>query len=140
MRRPHMAVLLALAAFALAPRLAAAPGQERSAQKQRPNRSNRLIRSCPAFHQSRAGGDGLRFELHNTCKFPVACELSWAVHCRGAAESPGTRSSHLDLAVGASDAVLASGSACGAEGWDIDDIHWTCQAVTAGPNSGHDDL
>ena len=134
MRRPHTAVLLTLAAFALAPRLAAAPRQERSAPKPR------IIRSCPAFHQSRAGDDGLRFELHNTCKFPVACELSWAVHCRGAAESPGPRSSHVDLAVGASDGVLASGSACGAAGWDIDDIHWTCQVMTAAPDRGHDQL
>ncbi len=128
MRRPLTAVLLALAALVSAPRVAAAPARQRSNPKQP------TIRGCPAFHQSRAGDDGLRFELHNTCKVPVACELSWAVHCRGGGDSPGARSSHLDLAVDARDAVVASGSACGAAGWDIDDIHWTCQAVRTAPS------
>jgi hypothetical protein len=118
MRRPR-AVLLVLIGLALAPRLAAAPRRQRSVSKQR-------LTSCPAFHQSRVGNEGLRFELSNTCRLPVACTLSWAVHCR-AGESPGERSTSLDLAPGAADGVFASGAACGPPGWDIDGIRWSCQ-------------
>ncbi len=126
MRRPHKAVLLAIVGTALglgpapAPRSAAAPGRARSVPRKK------IVGSCPTFHQTRVGNDGLRFELTNTCGFPVACVLSWSVHCRGPAESPGERSGNLALAVGARDSVLASGDACGAEGWDIDGIHWSC--------------
>ncbi len=77
----------------------------------------------------------MRFELHNTCALPVVCSLSWSVHCRGSAESPGERSSSLELTVGATDGVVASGSACGRDGWDIDGIRWSCQPQPA----GHDD-
>ena len=126
MRRPQQAVLLAIVvtglglALAPAPTVAAAPGRERSVPRKK------IIGSCPAFHQTRAGNEGLRFELQNTCRFPVACVLTWSVHCRGAAESPGERSGNLELAVGARDSVLASGDACGRDGWDIDGIHWSC--------------
>ena len=123
MRRPRMAVLLALAGLGLwlVPGVAAAPRRKRSAPR------DRTITSCPEYHQTRVGNEGIRLELHNTCGFPVACTLSWAVHCRGAAESPGERSSELELAIGASDSSLASGSACGPDGWDVDGIRWSCQ-------------
>jgi hypothetical protein len=121
MRRPQTAVRLALVALglALAPTSAAAPKGERSVRK-------KIIGSCPAFHQTRIGNEGLRFELHNTCTFPVACALTWSVHCRGPAESPRERTGTLELAVGARDSLVASGAACGSDGWDIDDIHWSC--------------
>jgi hypothetical protein len=123
MRPPPTAVLLALIGMALAqaPNLAAAPRRHGSVPRQR------AITNCPAFHQSRMGNEGLRFELHNSCGRPVICALSWSVHCRGAAESPGERASSIELPVGATDGVVASGSACGSEGWDIDGIHWSCQ-------------
>ena len=129
MRPPPSAVLLALIGIALAPSLAAAPRRQRSAPK-RPTLTN-----CPTFHQSRLGNEGLRFDLHNSCAVPVVCALSWSVHCRGSAESPGERSSSLELAVGATDGVVASGSACGRDGWDIDGIRWSCQPQPA----DHDD-
>ncbi len=130
MRPPPSAVLLALIGIALAPapNLAAAPRRQRSAPKQR------VLTNCPAFRQSRVGNDGLRFELHNTCSLPVVCALSWSVHCRGSAESPGERASTLELAIGATDGVVASGSACGAAGWDIDGIRWSCQPQPPGRN------
>jgi hypothetical protein len=126
MRRPHTAVLLALIGIALAPSLAAAPRRQRSALKKR------ALTNCPAFHQSRIGNEGLRFDLQNNCGVPVVCSLSWSVHCRGSAESPGERSSSLELAIGTTDGVVASGSACGPDGWDIDGIHWSCQPQPAG--------
>ena len=128
MRRPRVAVLLPLVGLgltlALAPRVAAAPREKRSVPR------DRTLTSCPEYHQTRVGNEGIRLELRNTCGFPVACTLSWAVHCRGPAESPGERSSTLDLAIGASDSTLASGSACGRDGWDIDGIRWSCQRRT----------
>jgi hypothetical protein len=126
MRPPPSAVLLALIGIALAPSLAAAPRRQRSAPKQP------TLRNCPAFRQSRLGNEGLRFELHNTCAVPVVCALSWSVHCRGSAESPGERTSSLELAVGATDGVVASGNACGPNGWDIDGIRWSCQPQPTG--------
>ena len=129
MRPPPSAVLLALIGIALAPSLAAAPRRQRSAPKQR------TLTNCPTFRQSRLGNEGLRFEFHNTCALPVVCSLSWSVHCRGSAESPGERASTLQLAVGATDGVVASGNACGRDGWDIDGIRWSCQPRPA----AHDD-
>jgi hypothetical protein len=126
MRPPQTAVLLALIGIALAPSLTAAPRRQRSAPK------HRVLTNCPAFRQSRVGDEGLRLELHNSCAFPVACALSWSVHCRGPAKSPGERASTLELAIGATDGVVASGSACGRDGWDIDEIHWSCQPRPAG--------
>jgi hypothetical protein len=131
MRQPPSAVLLAQIGIALAPapNLAAAPRRQRSARQQR------VLTNCPAFHQSRVGNEGLRFELHNTCALPVVCALSWSVHCRGSTDSPGERASTLELAIGATDSVVASGSACGRDGWDIDGIRWSCQPQSV----GHDD-
>jgi hypothetical protein len=122
MRRPRQAVLLALVGLglSLASEAAAAPRGKRSARDQ-------AITTCPAYRQTRVGNEGLRFELRNTCGFPVACTLTWAVRCRGAAASPGERSAQMDLAVGAADSAFASGSACGPDGWDIGDIRWSCQ-------------
>jgi len=136
MRRPQHAVLLALVGLGLtlAPGLGAAPGGKRSARR------DRVITSCPRFHQARVGNEGLRFELENNCGFPVACTLTWAVYCRGPAESPGERSSQMDLAIGASDSAFASGSACGPDGWDIDGIRWTCQKRSADVAGGHPEL
>jgi hypothetical protein len=130
MRSPLPAVLLALIGCALAPNLAAAPRRQRSAPRQR------LLTSCPVFRQSRVGNEGLRFELRNSCAFPVACTLTWSVHCRGADESPGERSGSLELAIGATDAVVASGAACGRDGWDIDGIRWSCQPRPVAPEGG----
>ncbi len=136
MRPPPRAVLLALAPFVVAPSLAAAPTGDRSVPRPR------TLASCPALHQSRAGDDGLRLELHNTCAVPVSCALSWVVHCRGRAESPGARSATLDLAVGARDGVVASGAACAPDGWNIDAIHWSSQrrSERAPPAAARGDL
>jgi hypothetical protein len=127
MRRPRTAVLLALAGLALGlgPSGAAASKGDRSAPRRR------IITSCPEYHQTRVGNEGLRLELRNSCGFPVACTLTWAVHCRGPAESPGERSFQMELVVGASDSTLASGSACGSGGWDIDAIRWSCDRRAA---------
>jgi hypothetical protein len=121
MQAPRIAVLLALAGILFGSGAAAAPKGNRSVRRER------TIRGCPAFRQSRTGNEGLRFELRNTCGFPVGCTLSWSVHCRGGGESPGERSAQLELAKGASDSAEASGSACGPAGWDIDGIHWSCE-------------
>jgi hypothetical protein len=130
MQPPRVAVLLALAGVLVGSGVAAAPKGKRSVRPDRP------VRGCPAFRQTRMGNDGLRFELRNTCGFPVGCTLSWSVHCRGDGESPGERSAQLELAVGASDSAVASGSACGPDGWDIDTIRWTCDRRKG--NSGKD--
>jgi hypothetical protein len=132
MRQPRRAVARALAGFglllALVPAVAAAPTRTRSVRKAR------IITSCPEYHQTRVGNEGLRLELRNTCGFPAACTLTWVVHCRGDQESPGERSAQLDLALGATGSTLASGSACGRDGWDIDGIRWSCQRIT--PSEG----
>lgn len=125
MQPPRIAVLLALAGILFGSGAAAAPKGNRSVQRER--QRERPIRGCPAFRQTRIGNEGLRFELRNTCGFPVGCTLSWSVHCRGGGESPGERSAQLELAKGASDSAEASGSACGRDGWDIDAIHLSCQ-------------
>jgi hypothetical protein len=136
MRLPRSAVLLASLGFGLtlAPGLAAAPGGKRSARR------DRVTTSCPRFHQTRVGNEGLRFELENTCGFPVDCTLTWAVHCRGGAESPGERSSQMELSIGASDSAFASGSACGPDGWDIDGIRWSCQRRSPDAADRHPEL
>ena len=139
MRQPRRAVARALAGFglmlALVPAAAAAPTRTRSAPR------DRTITSCPDYSQTRVGSEGLRLELRNTCGFPVVCTLTWVVHCRGGQASPGERSSELELAIGASGSTVASGSACGRHGWDVDGIRWACQRHAPGEGTeSHPDL
>ena len=121
MRTLRVAVLLVVASFGY--------GRDGTAtSRKKSNRRPTTVVSCPEYGQERVGDEGLRLELRNTCGYPVRCTLSWEVHCRGRAmvESPGARSSVLALANGASDAVIASGVACGSAGWEIDNVRWTC--------------
>ena len=122
MRTLRVAVLLVVASFGYG-RDGAATSRKKS------NRRPTTVASCPEYGQERSGDEGLRLELRNTCAYPVRCTLSWEVHCQGRAraDSPGARSSELALASGASDAVIASGVACGSAGWDIANIRWACE-------------
>jgi hypothetical protein len=127
MRHARIAVLLALAVLCVE-RTGSAARKKRSAQQAAPTAG------CPAYKQERVGNEGLRLELRNACAFPISCTLSWVVRCRSAdAESPGSRSSTLELPPGARERVLASGSACGQGGWDIADITWACDHPRPAP-------
>jgi hypothetical protein len=128
MRYARFALLLALAVLCVE-RTGSAARRKRSAQ-----RAESTV-GCPAYKQERVGNEGLRLELRNGCAFPISCTLSWVVRCRSAdAESPGSRSSALELQPGARERVLASGSACGAGGWDVSDINWSCDHPRSAPS------
>jgi hypothetical protein len=124
MRRPRLAALLLAGAALVSAAGVAAPQGERSAKGTTP------VTACVKFRQERAGNEGLRFELHNSCDYAVTCKLTWQVRCRGSrAESALTRSADVSLSPGSEDSTLAeAATGCGPEGWEIKGVRWYCES------------
>jgi hypothetical protein len=106
---------------------AAWAGKPRGAARGRP--PARSIDQCVKYGKQALGDQGLRLELSNRCDFGVTCTLSWELRCL-AGGPPTSHGARLELSSGASDAATASGSACGAAGWQITAIRWWCEELT----------
>ena len=94
------------------------------------DRGNKSVSDCTSFNQADKGDDKVEFTLHNTCKVPLDCSISWRVVC--APESKKRRALHagaakLALIDGSAQTAEASASVCGGDGWSIDSIAWSCQ-------------
>jgi hypothetical protein len=99
----------------------------------------RSIDQCVKYGKQAVGNEGLRLELRNGCGFGVTCTLTWEVRCL-AGGRPTSHDAHLQLPSGSSDGTVASGSACGAAGWEITAIRWWCeQAAPPSKTSGRGD-
>jgi hypothetical protein len=89
---------------------------------------------CAEYSQEKVD-DGLRFELRNTCSYALTCSLSWQVRCEGGRNSPGARSTQLELPANGTGSASAYASACAPHGWSISDVRWRCDKREASSNS-----
>ncbi|HVV88577.1 MAG TPA: hypothetical protein VHE35_36285 [Kofleriaceae bacterium] len=117
-------VLCALALAALCSPAAAGP------HKKTVKRAKVSIASCTSFDQlDRDTDDGVDLVVSNRCDVRLACSVSWSLTCRPA-EGKSRRSQHgeaFSLATDATQSTAATIDACGNDGWQIDDVSWSCQ-------------
>ena len=125
MRRPRMAVLVAIGVLALGHGDAAARRKKTAASAG----SEESIMSCVAYSQEKLAEGGLRFELRNGCQAALKCTVSWVFRCGGRDHEPQDRSSALELRPGARDWAFAYATACDADGWEITRVRWDCEPV-----------
>ncbi|HET9622844.1 MAG TPA: hypothetical protein VFP84_15830 [Kofleriaceae bacterium] len=97
-----------------------------------PARADRAksVTSCASFAQREEGDAKVAFTIRNACAMPLDCTVSWQVTC--APESKKRRAVHADrtkltLPEGTAASAEASAAACGADGWVIDAVQWSCQ-------------
>jgi len=120
MQRLPMAALLAMAVLCVEH-----PGWAARGKKSVRDNQSGFASDCAEYSQDKVN-DGLRFELRNTCSYPLTCSLSWQVRCEGGRGSPGGRSSQLELAPNGSGSAAANASACAPHGWSVSDVRWRC--------------
>ena len=129
MQRLPMAALLAMAVLCVEH-----PGWAARGKKSVRGNQTGFASDCAEYSQDKVN-DGLRFELRNTCSYPLTCSLSWEVRCQGGRNSPGARSTQLELPPNGSGSAAAYASACAPHGWSISDVRWRCDKREAPSNS-----
>ena len=98
--------------------------------KTRPMKKKKSVDECTSFDQrDRDEEDGVDFSIHNSCSMPVSCSIRWAVTCAPESKKRRSRKSdshafQLDASNGIT--LTASTSRCGDDGWQVDDISWSC--------------
>lgn len=110
-----------------------APSAVADADNPKPRKPKRQsVADCASFDQrDRADEDGVDFTIASRCEVKLRCGIQWALTC-----APGTKQAKktrqgvaFELENGHSEAVTASATTCGFEGWEISDISWSCQPV-----------
>jgi len=87
------------------------------------------IAACTSFDQIDREDDGVDLVVANRCEIKLACSVSWSLTCRPAV-GKSRKSQHGEAFALSTDAVettSATPSACGNDGWVIDDVAWSCQ-------------
>jgi hypothetical protein len=100
---------------------------ERKKPRQKVNRTS--VATCTSFDQVDREDDGMDVVVENRCSIRVACSVSWSWPCRPAA-GRSRRTQHgqaFTLVTDATETTSISPSACGNDGWEIDDVLWACQ-------------
>ncbi len=92
-------------------------------------KKKKSLAECTAFSQAEKGEDALELSVHNSCKVPVACSISWRVVC-----APDTKrravhpkSALFTLTEGGEQSTEASAEFCGDDGWTIEAVQWGCE-------------
>jgi hypothetical protein len=129
MQRLPMAALLAMAVLCVEH-----PGWAARGKKSVRGNQSGFASDCAEYSQEKVD-DGLRFELRNTCSYPLTCSLSWEVRCEGGRGSPGTRSNQLELAPNGTGSAAANASACAPYGWSVSAVRWHCDKRETSSNS-----
>jgi hypothetical protein len=102
----------------------AGPRKSKAAKKTRVS-----IASCTSFDQRDRDDDGVDVVVSNQCEVRLACSVSWSLACVPAAGKT-RRSQHgqaFSLAIEASETTSITPEACGNDGWEIDNVSWSCQ-------------
>jgi len=90
------------------------------------------VAKCASFDQrDREDETGVDLSVTSACEPKLACGIKWTLVC-----APGTKRSSrhregvaFQLENGQSDGATASAERCGADGWEISDITWSCEPV-----------
>ena len=92
-------------------------------------KKKKSLAECTSFSQAEKGDDALALGIHNSCKVPVACSISWRIVC-----APDTKrravhpmSQAMRLNEGDEQTTEASASVCGDDGWTIEGVQWGCE-------------
>ena len=92
-------------------------------------KKKKSLADCTSFKQSEKNDVAMDLEIHNSCKVPVDCTVSWRVVC-----APDTKrravhakSAAFTLSEGTDQATEASASICGDESWTIESVQWGCE-------------
>jgi hypothetical protein len=94
------------------------------------DKKKRSVDDCTSFDQKdRDDEEGVDFSIQNSCSMPVACSLQWTVTCAPESKKRKSRkrdshSFQLDASNGIT--LTASTARCGDDGWQVDDISWSC--------------
>jgi len=93
-------------------------------------KKKKSLAECTSFKQSEKGDAAMELEVHNSCKVPVDCTVSWRVVC--APDTKKRRSTHektaaFTLTEGGEQATEASASVCGDDSWTIESVQWGCE-------------
>ncbi len=92
-------------------------------------RTVKAIAACTSFDQIDREDDGVDLVVSNRCEIKLACSVSWSLTCRPAV-GKSTKSQHGEAFALSTDAVettSATPTACGNDGWVIDNVTWSCQ-------------
>jgi hypothetical protein len=92
--------------------------------------AKRSLSDCTSFKQTDKDEATVELEIHNSCKVPVDCKISWRVVC--APDSHKRRAVHdksqkLTLNEGTEGSTEASAEICGDDAWSIESIQWGCE-------------
>lgn len=96
-------------------------------------RAKKSLADCTTFTQAEKGEEAVELTVHNSCKVPVDCKVSWRVVC--APQSTKRRAVHaksekFSLVEGTGQSAEASASICGDDAWTIEAIQWGCEPST----------
>jgi hypothetical protein len=88
------------------------------------------IDDCTRFDQTELDDDaGVQFTIQNKCEVKLSCGIKWTLTC-----APGTKRAKktkegaaFDLESDTSDGTTALADGCGYDGWEIDDVAWSCE-------------
>ena len=98
-------------------------------KKPRPKKAKVSIASCTTFDQRDRDDDGVDLVVANRCDVRLACSVSWSLTCRPAT-GRSRKSQHgqaFSLVTDSTESTAATPEACGNDGWEIDDVAWSCQ-------------
>ena len=92
--------------------------------------AKKSLSDCTSFKQTDKDDTTVELAIHNSCKVPVDCKISWRVVC--APDSSKRRAVHaksekLTLNEGTGGSAEASAEICGDDAWTIESIQWGCE-------------
>jgi len=102
-----------------------------SADKKVKKRRN-SVGECASFDQrDRESEDGVDLTITSSCEPTLACAIKWSLTCAPGSKRASRTREHasLQLSTGESKDVTASADRCGADGWAISEITWSCEPV-----------
>jgi hypothetical protein len=116
----------ALCALALALLCSPAIAGPRKPRAKKPKVS---VAACTVIDQRGRDDEGIDIVVANRCEVKLACSVSWSLTCQPAVGKR-RKSQHgqaFSLVTDATETTAISPIACGNDGWEIDDVAWSCQ-------------